>query len=219
MPKETFLNLPQSKREAVLSQAFIEFATHDYTSASLSRIVRKAGIAKGSMYQYFENKRDLYFYLIDSAFKRKLEFIAAESAGGGKSFFQVFESIIIASARFDFAHPEISGLITHARSEPPGEELENIADELIGRTNGFYADFVREGVERGEIGGDIGMIVHILDQAALTFSHYLQRNHGNGVSLDGEIIEKAAEDLVGLLESGLSKKPDSFYTCRSVKQF
>ena len=214
MPKETFLNLPPSKREAVLSQAFIEFATHDYTSASLSRIVRKAGIAKGSMYQYFENKRDLYFYLIDSALKRKLDFISSDSE---KTFFNEFKSIIIASARFDFAHPEISGLITHARSEPPGEELENIADELIGRSREFFEGFVRGAVERGEVRGDVGLIVHILDQTALTFSHYLQRNHPDELINGGEILEKKAEDLVGVLKNGLSKKTDSFYTCKSVK--
>ncbi|MFP4564438.1 MAG: TetR/AcrR family transcriptional regulator [Spirochaetia bacterium] len=218
MPKETFLNLPPPKREAVLSQAFIEFATHDYTSASLSRIVRKAGIAKGSMYQYFENKRDLYFYLIDSAFKRKLEFIASESAVGGETFFETFKSIIKASVRFDFVHPEISGLIMHARSEPPGEELENVADEFIGRSNVFFEGFVRSAVERGEIEGDISMIVHILDQTALTFSLYLQRNHRDEISRNGEIIEEKAEDLAGLLKNGLSKKTDSFYTCKSVKK-
>jgi AcrR family transcriptional regulator len=212
MPKVTFLNLSRSKREAILLQAFIEFATHDYTSASLSRIVRKAGIAKGSMYQYFENKRDLYFYLIDTALKMRLEYIAAETPDDAEGFFERFKSIILASARFDFEHPEISGLIIHARSEPPGEELENIADVLLDRSESFLEGFVRLAMERGEVQGDIALLVHILDQASITFSLFLQRKIARGISpVDGMIEEKAAE-LVELLENGLSKKRDSFYT-------
>lgn len=212
MPKDTFLNLPRSKREAVLSQAFVEFATHDYSSASLSRIVREAGIAKGSMYQYFENKRDLYFYLIDSALKMRLDYIAAESPGEDVGFFQRVKSVILASARFDFDHPEISGLITHARSEPPGAELENIADVLIDRSVEFLEGFVRCGLERGEIRGDVDTIVHILDQVSISFSFFLQRNVPGGVPPGGRYIEERAQQLIGLLENGLSKKPNSSYT-------
>ena len=64
MPKQTFFNLAESKRDAFLELAIDEFAKNDYKNASISRIVEKAGIAKGSFYQYFENKADLYLYLI-----------------------------------------------------------------------------------------------------------------------------------------------------------
>jgi AcrR family transcriptional regulator len=42
-----------------------EFSENDYANVSISRIVARAGIAKGSFYQYFENKEDLYGYLVD----------------------------------------------------------------------------------------------------------------------------------------------------------
>lgn len=67
MPKPTFLNLPEEKRKAFVEIALEEFASNDYNTASVSKIVEKAGIAKGSVYQYFEDKQDLFLYLLDVA--------------------------------------------------------------------------------------------------------------------------------------------------------
>ena len=65
MPKQTFLNLPAEKRKAFIEIALDEFANNDYNTASVSKIVEKAGIAKGSVYQYFADKQDLFLYLLD----------------------------------------------------------------------------------------------------------------------------------------------------------
>jgi AcrR family transcriptional regulator len=65
MPKQTFLNLSEEKRQAFIEIALDEFANNDYNTASISKIVEKAGIAKGSVYQYFEDKQDLFMYLLD----------------------------------------------------------------------------------------------------------------------------------------------------------
>jgi AcrR family transcriptional regulator len=71
MPKPTFLNLPDAKRDRITELALDEFSTHPYRQASLSRIVARAGIAKGSMYQYFENKLDLYRWLVTDELERR----------------------------------------------------------------------------------------------------------------------------------------------------
>jgi len=75
MPKPTFLNLPEEKRQAFLKIALAEFADNDYNSASISKIVEKAGIAKGSLYQYFEDKQDLFLYLTDVSNQEMLQAI------------------------------------------------------------------------------------------------------------------------------------------------
>ena len=48
MPKETYFNLPDDKRQAILDLAIEEFASHDYKNASISRIVERAGIARST---------------------------------------------------------------------------------------------------------------------------------------------------------------------------
>lgn len=65
MPLKTFLNLTDEKQKEIINVCMYEFSHYDFNSASLSRIVDKLNIAKGSFYRYFENKKDLYFYLME----------------------------------------------------------------------------------------------------------------------------------------------------------
>jgi AcrR family transcriptional regulator len=74
VPKPTFANLPAAKRQVII--AIDEFATHSYAVASVSRIVERAGIAKGSLYQYFENKQDLFLFLLDYAAQMQLQLLS-----------------------------------------------------------------------------------------------------------------------------------------------
>ena len=73
MPKPTFFNLPGDKRQTVVDAALDEFAQHGYAASNMNRIVVAAGIAKGSFYQYFEDKKDLYFHVIETAGQEKLK--------------------------------------------------------------------------------------------------------------------------------------------------
>jgi len=87
MVKQTFLNLDEEKRRHIISLAYTEFATHTYTGASLSRIVERAGIAKGSIYQYFDDRMDLYLYLLEKAAERKLPASQREHSRRGQLLF------------------------------------------------------------------------------------------------------------------------------------
>lgn len=65
MCTETFLHLPQEKRSRFLEAAWEEFTTVSFPDASINQIVRRAGVPRGSFYQYFKDKQDLFHYLMD----------------------------------------------------------------------------------------------------------------------------------------------------------
>ena len=75
MPNQTFFNLPDKKRQTITDLANAEFANNNYQNALITKIVKQAKIAKSSFYQYFEDKKELYLYLVDSANKEKLAFM------------------------------------------------------------------------------------------------------------------------------------------------
>src|SRR5690606_8950498 len=76
MPKRTFFNLSDEKRRSLLKAAEREFSRVPLAKASVSNIIKMAGIPRGSFYQYFENIEDLYYYLVDiETEKRKILFI------------------------------------------------------------------------------------------------------------------------------------------------
>ncbi|NLJ67608.1 MAG: TetR/AcrR family transcriptional regulator, partial [Clostridiales bacterium] len=62
MPKATFFNLPNDKRSLIISATMKEFSNANYDAASINQICKNSNIAKGSFYQYFTDKLDLYVY-------------------------------------------------------------------------------------------------------------------------------------------------------------
>ena len=49
------------RRESIIQAAIEVFSKKDFKTASISEIAQKAGIADGTIYQYFRSKEDLFF--------------------------------------------------------------------------------------------------------------------------------------------------------------
>lgn len=64
MPNQTFFRLPEEKRRRLIDAAWQEFMAVRFDEASINRIIRGAGISRGSFYQYFADKEDLFFYML-----------------------------------------------------------------------------------------------------------------------------------------------------------
>lgn len=74
MPTNVFYELSDTKKQNIISISISEFAKHGYLQSSTNRIVKNAGISKGSLFKYFESKEELYFYLLECVIQ---EFISS----------------------------------------------------------------------------------------------------------------------------------------------
>ncbi|PIH58776.1 TetR/AcrR family transcriptional regulator [Paenibacillus sp. LK1] len=91
MPKKTFFHLSKDKQDTLIQCAKREFSRVPLHEASIANIIKDAGISRGSFYQYFEEKEDLYYYLLNqSSQKNSDRFIAALKEKNG----DVFEAFI-----------------------------------------------------------------------------------------------------------------------------
>lgn len=87
MPKQTFFNLPTTKRKLLLDAAMKEFSRVPFHDASISNIIKEAAIARGSFYQYFEDKEDLFYYLLElDTERRRRKFITQIKENDGDFF-------------------------------------------------------------------------------------------------------------------------------------
>lgn len=66
MPSERFLRLPRDKQEIIWNAAIEEFSREPFEKVSINKIIQKAGISRGSFYTYFEDKRDLFHYILQN---------------------------------------------------------------------------------------------------------------------------------------------------------
>jgi TetR/AcrR family transcriptional regulator len=67
LPTKTFVGLSKDKQDVIFFSAIKEFAKKGYSLASTNTICKEAGISKGSMFQYFETKEGLFFFVIRKA--------------------------------------------------------------------------------------------------------------------------------------------------------
>ena len=84
MPTSTFFNLPPEKQAKLLRSAVREFSQKPYGEVPLSRIIAGAGIPRGSFYQYFSDKTDLFIYVLSHYGDRlrRMVFQCLEGCGG-----------------------------------------------------------------------------------------------------------------------------------------
>lgn len=64
MPSNTFLNLPADKQTRLMDAASREFSARPYNEVSINKIIQDAGIPRGSFYMYFQDKEELFRYLV-----------------------------------------------------------------------------------------------------------------------------------------------------------
>lgn len=53
------------KQARIINAAMKEFVKSGYDKASTNKIVKEANISKGSLFNYFHSKKELYLYLIE----------------------------------------------------------------------------------------------------------------------------------------------------------
>ena len=89
MPTNTFFRLPEEKRNRLMDAAWAEFSQHSFAEASINQIVQGAGISRGSFYQYFRDKEDLFYYLIGGTRDHFLAVLCGILADSGGDLFAV----------------------------------------------------------------------------------------------------------------------------------
>lgn len=98
MPKQTFFNLPEDKKEKIIAAARKEFSRVSLYEASISNIIKDADISRGSFYQYFENKEDAFFLVLEDLIninEKKFKDILKETQGDLIKSFVIFYEYLL----------------------------------------------------------------------------------------------------------------------------
>ncbi|MDA8234655.1 MAG: TetR/AcrR family transcriptional regulator [Clostridia bacterium] len=219
MPKQTFLNLAEEKRQRIIEVALEEFASHPYSKASLSNIVARAGIAKGSMYQYFHDKKDLYIYLLDLAAKEKLAYIQ-KGVDPYANFFTLLEQIILAGIRFNLENPRLGQVVANAMEYKGEEVLQEFFERGKEMSLQFFEGMLQQARDRGTIRKDLdsrllayvllgilgsGLSEYLLDTMGISRREFLT-NTALGEKFSEEDLGRVTSKVIHLLRNGMEAK-------------
>jgi AcrR family transcriptional regulator len=83
MPKIVDEQMREATRQRIMRVAASEFARLGFDQANINIIAEQAGIGKGTIYLYFENKRDLFLAMLRSIAQAQLTVIRASLAPEG----------------------------------------------------------------------------------------------------------------------------------------
>jgi len=150
MPKSTFFALPAERRNRLVREAIVEFSDRSYAEASLSQIARRTRIPKGSFYQYFEDKLDLYRWLItDEVPRRKREFVGAAEIAG--DFWARLERIVERGMGFLVEQPRLARLSAAAADPTAAVEVRGLHRAICEAGLGEIRVLLEQGIESGAI--------------------------------------------------------------------
>jgi AcrR family transcriptional regulator len=173
MPRATWHNLDASRRDRILEAAMAEFGRAGYSGGSLNVIARDAGVAKGSLFQYFEDKFDFFAHVAEQTSLRVYEAMSRHLSGprARESFLDYFVRVAEAWIGYFAAHPLERG-VTKATTMEIDPQVRAAVREPVHR---LYAQGLRPlleaAVTAGELSDDVdagvSLLVLLLPQLAL----------------------------------------------------
>lgn len=119
MPTVTWSRLGADRRAAVIAAAEAEFAAHGFSAGSLNVIARRAGVAKGSLFQYFADKRDLYAFITDVGSQRVRSYMEDQITrlDPSRPFFEFLTDLLDVWVAYFAEHPRDRALHAAASFE------------------------------------------------------------------------------------------------------
>jgi AcrR family transcriptional regulator len=206
MPKPTFFNLSQDKRERVVDAAIDEFADNSYQNAGINRIVETAGIAKGSFYQYFSDKEDLFRYLLDYIGEKKMKYLQHMLQNlQDLTFFETMCELFAGGIRFAVENPKLAAIGNRFIKEYDPVFKEKIMGEMAPKSNQFLEQLVVKGIQKGELDPrlDVPLTAHLLTQISIAIAeHYHAEVEEEGY----EHLMPYVEAVMDMLRVGIQKR-------------
>ncbi|MFU8792865.1 MAG: TetR/AcrR family transcriptional regulator [Acholeplasmataceae bacterium] len=202
MPHPTFFNLPKEKQDFIMNAVLDELSIHDYEAFNISNIIRATGIARGSFYQYFKDKDDLYAYFYTYIGQLKYQYY-------GNLFDPTHDIPLIERLNLIFEkgllfrkdYPklvDVARLMLHSsfiRNDPNYHKNLSLALDL-------YESFVKRDIELGIIRNDLDSRT-LAELIMVVFNHLTQDKLINQ-TLDDLSIKMMLNHILNIIEKGVT---------------
>ncbi|MBQ9931708.1 MAG: TetR/AcrR family transcriptional regulator [Firmicutes bacterium] len=201
-----------AKKELILTKAYELFCEKGYTDTKIIEIAEAAGIGKGTVYEYFGSKEDIFFDIFDryvtQHYYKNLQPLL-ESAGDTKEKilrYVHFEMEFMSAVGNGKNH--LSRFMSDHTLFQDGRLCEAIGQFMKFRTKTLH-DILAEGIRSGEF---IQMDPELATAAiAGAINTFLTRNYNLiGPGAQGGLKQPwSAEDLMPILLNGLTAKKET----------
>lgn len=202
MPYPTFLNLPKEKQDFIMDAVLDELSIHDYEAFNISNIIRATGIARGSFYQYFKDKDDLYAYFYTYIGKLKYDYY-------GQLFDPTYDIPLIKrlnhiyekGLHFRKDYPklvDVARIMVHSsyiQNDPNYRKNVSLALDL-------YEAFILRDMKLGIIRDDLDS--RTLAELIMVVFNHLTQDKLIDQTLDDQTIKSMLQKILNIIEKGVT---------------
>lgn len=149
------MRLKEEKRRAFTTAFLREFARQPFDDASISSVVKEAGFAKGSVYQYFEDKKDLFLYLVSHSSSVKAGYIAHLKREDYNDFWDYFRDLYACGVQFDLENPVESHFLHRLQDNLNSPSIKELFKSFRNQAVAAFEAMVRYEVDKGLFRNDL----------------------------------------------------------------
>ncbi|MBN1945774.1 MAG: TetR/AcrR family transcriptional regulator [Bradymonadales bacterium] len=154
-PLPRFHRLDPKKREAILRAAVETFAEHGYEEASYNQIIEKAGISKGAMYYYFDDKMDLFLTVLRHTAEEVLSlFGTLPEVQTKEEFWSSMLDMSHKAIKYAAEHPYTLALQRTIFKLPPNL-LSEVAPDIASISHSIWMQYLEVGQHLGAVRTDV----------------------------------------------------------------
>lgn len=210
MPTKLFFSLGKEKQSRITKAAIKEFACNSYINASTNRIVKECGISKGSLFQYFADKEDLYFYILDTVMGEMMYDMASETSALSSDLFQRIAEYSALEISWYISHPDKGRLLIGAAAEKDSEISCRIAERYGVESENIYYEQLK-GIEGENLRQDREKIADILKWVMEGFNKSILEKADVYKDSIEQLKEEYTQKLAGymeILKNGFTERND-----------
>ena len=186
MPGTRYKRMDPETQRRILEAARAEFLRDGYEAASVNRIIQAAGIHKGSLYYYFEDKADLFVKVIEAAQEEMLRSVADLDVAHvmkapPQDFWGYMESASLQKLTFAIHHPELTRISSDFlfQASKPGAPPRFKA--FMQQARDRFGALLKMGQDQGAVRTDLPM--DLLIDLGITVSEIMNRPYLEDLSL------------------------------------
>ena len=147
-----FEQLTDLKQKSIIDASVNEFANNGFKNASVNKIVEKAGISKGSLFNYFKSKNLLFDHIYAIALREvKIYLTNVRDESKNDNFFTRFSKIINAGIVFINKHPRLAKIYFRLLNSDDSPHGMAIIQKLHSDAIRYLTDFVETGIQKNEL--------------------------------------------------------------------
>lgn len=215
MPTVTWARVDPARRAAVIEAAEAEFGAHGFSRGSLNVIARKAGVAKGSLFQYFADKRDLYAFIAEIGSQRVRAYMEdlIRDLDPTRPFFEFLTDLLDGWVAYYAEHPRERSLHAAATLEVDTEARVSVRNVIHRHYLEVLRPLIHGAQARGDLRADADTDV-LLSLLLMIFPHLALAPYMRGLDpvlgLDEPTPEQpalAVRRLVAVLADAFSASP------------